>query len=229
MNLDGVLLNDTFSPVIHRFVTRRGGTYTVDVERAVFSQPQLVACGVLGAAVGSDAAPEQIRAEYFAEREEYLAERPVRVLEGAVELVARLRSLGLRTVCYGGLERGHFDRHLGAHAALFDDPAYVCTNDFRPGVREIAELFGLPCDRTLFIDDVAGVGQAAQESGASFIGHPSDFEHGFQRSVMRALGVRHLVDGPDRIDEELIRLVDAEAAARAAGRPGALCGRPAGV
>ncbi|NNJ08453.1 HAD family phosphatase, partial [Streptomyces sp. PKU-MA01144] len=43
LNIDGVLLNDTFSPVIHRFIVSRGGAYTAEVERRVFSQPQHVA------------------------------------------------------------------------------------------------------------------------------------------------------------------------------------------
>ncbi|WP_406150634.1 hypothetical protein [Streptomyces anulatus] len=30
LNIDGVLLNDTFGPVIHHFVVSRGGTYTVE-------------------------------------------------------------------------------------------------------------------------------------------------------------------------------------------------------
>jgi hypothetical protein len=32
---DGVLLNDTYSPAIERFVTKHGGQYTAAVERSV--------------------------------------------------------------------------------------------------------------------------------------------------------------------------------------------------
>lgn len=219
VNIDGVLLNDTFSPVIHRFVTRRGGSYTADVERAVFSQTQLAACAALGAAAGIEASPEQIREEYFAEREEYLAEHPVRLLDGATELLLRLRSLGLRTMCYGGLDRTHFEHHLGSLSGLFDGPGYVCTNDFRPGLREIAEdVFDLSCHQVLFIDDVAKVAEAAAQLGAPFIGHPSDFEHGFQGRLMRDAGVRHVVDRLDLINEALVRAVDTEATAALVGQ-----------
>ncbi|WP_229355372.1 HAD family phosphatase [Streptomyces sp. UNOB3_S3] len=214
VNIDGVLLNDTFSPVIHRFVTERGGRYTADVEYAVFSQPRLVAARALGAAAGVDWAPERVLEVYFRERAAYLEHEPVRLLDGAVDLLRRLRALGLATVCYGGLDAAHFDRHLGAYADLFDGPRYVCTNDFRPGVEEITtEVFGLGPDEAVFIDDVARVAETARELGVAFIGHPSGFAHGFQGELMRAAGVRHLAGSLSAIDESLLRTVDAEAAA----------------
>ncbi|WP_418957140.1 HAD family phosphatase [Streptomyces tritici] len=214
VNIDGVLLSDTFSPVIHRFVTSRGGVYTAEVEREIFSQGQLVAARALGAAAGLPDRPEDVLVRYFEERAAYLAEHPLRVLDGAGALLRRLRSLGLRTVCYGGLDRRHFDTYLGGFAELFDEPGYVCTNDFRPGVREIAsDVCGLAPDRALFIDDVARVAETARELGAAFVGHPSDFAHGFQGESMRRAGVRHVVGSLDAIDETLLRTVDAEAAA----------------
>ncbi|MEU5629487.1 HAD family phosphatase [Streptomyces tendae] len=209
VNIDGVLLNDTFSPVIHRFVVGRGHAYTAELERAVLSQTQLRAAEVLG----GPGSPQEVVEAYFREREEYLRDHPVRVLEGAGDLLARLRATGASLVCYGGLGRAHFDRHLAPWAEYFDGPGYVCTDAFRPGVREIAEdVFGLRCDQTLFIDDVARVAEAAQELGAAFIGHPTTYEHSFQRQAMREAGVRHVVDSLDAIDESLVRAVDRELA-----------------
>ncbi|MGW2491638.1 HAD family phosphatase [Streptomyces sp. NPDC001606] len=214
LNIDGVLLNDTFSPVIHRFVTARGGSYTAATERAVFSQSQAVAARRLADAVGGGLSAEQVLAAYFAERDRYLADHPVVVQPGVPELLHRLRALGLRVVCYGGLPKHHFDTHLGAWAELFDGPGYVCTDAFRPGLHEITtEIFGLRYDRALFVDDVARVAEEARRLGTAFIGLPSPYEHGHQRELMRAAGVRHLVDGLDAIDEELLSTVDAEAAA----------------
>lgn len=214
VNIDGVLLNDTFSPVIHHFVTSRGGTYDADVERAVFSQSRTTAARALGAAAGLDWTPERVLEVYFEERAAYLAEHPLRVLPGAEALLHRLRALGLRTICYGGLDKSHFDAYLGHWAHLFDAPGYICTNDFRPGIREIAvDAFGLDCDRALFIDDVARVSEAARDLRVPFIGHPSPFEYGFQGHLMRDAGVRHLVRSLDEIDEDLLRALDGEAAA----------------
>ncbi|WEP01131.1 HAD family phosphatase (plasmid) [Streptomyces sp. FXJ1.172] len=209
VNIDGVLLNDTFSPVIHRMVVRNGGVYTAELERSVLSQPQLRAA----AALGVPGTPEEVVEEYFRERAAYLENDPVRVLEGAGALLQRLRATGARMVCYGGLARGHFDRHLGAYASYFDGPGYVCTDAFRPGVREIAEdVFGLRCDEALFIDDVARVAETARVLGAAFIGHPTSYEHSFQRQLMQRAGVRHLVRSLDDIDGPLVRTLDAEAA-----------------
>ncbi|ANW19766.1 hypothetical protein [Streptomyces clavuligerus] len=214
VNIDGVLLNDTFSPMIHRFVTSRGGLYTAELERRVFSQTRLVAGRVLAEVTGSGASPSATIDSYLREREEFLKEHPVRMRDGAEELLERLRALGLPVICYGGLDITHFERHLGRVAELFDKPRYVCTNDFRPGLREIAEdIFGLAPERALFIDDVARVGEEARRLGTAFIGAPSDFPQGFQPELMREVGVRHVVTSVASIDEELIRRVDAEAAA----------------
>lgn len=225
VNIDGVLLNDTFSPVIHRFVAARGGVYTADLERAVLSQPQLRAAGVL-ARPGER--PEEVVEAYFREREEYLRIHPVRLLNGAGELLERLRATGTPLVCYGGLGPSHFDRHLAPYAHYFDKPRYVCTDGFRPGIREIAEdVFGLRCDQVLFIDDVARVAEAARALGAAFIGHPTDYEHSFQRDLMREAGARHMVGSLDAVDEKLLRIVDAEAAGEACGRQGLRAARAA--
>ncbi|MDJ0382541.1 HAD family hydrolase [Streptomyces sp. G-G2] len=214
VNIDGVLLNDTFSPVIHQFITSRGGTYDADVERSVFSQTRTVAARALGAAAGVDWSPEKVLEVYFEERAAHLARHPLAVLPGAEQLLHRLRALGLRTVCYGGLDKDHFDTYLGRYAHLFDEPGYVCTNDFRPGIHEIAvDTFGFDYDQVVFIDDVARVSEAARELRVPFIGHPSPFKYGFQAGLMREAGVRHLVGSLEEIDEELLRTLDHEAAA----------------
>ncbi|MYY82226.1 HAD family phosphatase [Streptomyces sp. SID335] len=214
VNIDGVLLNDSFGPVIRRLVESRGGVYGPELEQALLSQSQMVAARAAAEVLGGSA--EALLAAYFEERERYVAEHPVRVLPGARELLERLRGLGASTVCYGGLERKHFDRYLGdlELAGLFDEPGYVCTNDFRPGIREITEdVFGLRLDQVMFIDDVARVAEAARDLGVAFIGHPSDYESGFQRPLMERAGARHVVRSLGEIDEELLLRVDAEAAA----------------
>ena len=217
VNIDGVLLNDTFSPVIHRFVVRHGREYTAELERAVLSQPQLRAAE----AMGVPGTPEEVVEAYFRERRAYLVDHPVQIMEGAGALLTRLRATGAHLVCYGGLGRSHFDRHLGPYAEYFDGPGYVCTDAFRPGVREIAEdVFGVRPDQALFIDDVARVAEAARDLGAAFIGHPTTYEHSFQRQLMHAAGVRHLVGSLAEIDERLLRIVDAEAAGGRRGQHG---------
>jgi phosphoglycolate phosphatase-like HAD superfamily hydrolase len=213
VNIDGVLLDDSFSPVLYRLVRRYGGAYTRELEQRLFSQPRLAAARVLLEVTGSAAGEQEIIEEYFAERERYLGVHPVRPLEGAAELLHRLRALGLEVICYGGLDAGHFRRHLGRWAELFTGPRYICTDGFRPGIQEIVRgHFGLGYGQVLFIDDVARFAQRARELDVPFIGRPSGFEHGFQRELMRALGVRHLVRTLGEIDEARLRTLDREAA-----------------
>ncbi|MFJ3673957.1 HAD family hydrolase [Streptomyces sp. NPDC090106] len=209
VNIDGVMLNDTFSPVIHRFVVNNGGVYTAELERAVFSQPRLKAA----AALGLPGSPEEVAEAYFIERERYLRDHPVHVLDGADRLLGRLSRLDVPLICYGGLERPHFDLHLSRYAHYFTQPRYVCTDSFRPGVREISrDLFGLRSDQVLFIDDVARVAETARTLGTPFIGHPSSYGHSFQEQLMHEVGVRHLVRSLDEIDESLLHILDSEAA-----------------
>ncbi|RAG80474.1 HAD family phosphatase [Streptacidiphilus pinicola] len=213
VNIDGVLLADTFSPLIHRFIVGRGGTYSAEVERRIFSQRRALAGQALADAVPQQLTGEQALDAYFVERDAYLAEHPMEVTAGAEALLRRLRAAGLRTVCYGGLAKPHFDRHLGQYAELFDEPGYLCTDDCRPGLREITEHFGLRHGEVLFVDDVARVAEEAARLGAPFVGHPSRYEHCHQAELMRQAGVRHIVGSLDGIDDALLAELDAEAAA----------------
>ncbi|WAL97162.1 HAD family hydrolase [Streptomyces sp. Je 1-369] len=212
LNIDGVLLNDTFSPVIGNFITSRGGVYDAATERRILSQPRRIAGGEMARAAGLDITGDDALELYFEERDRYVAEHPVQPNPGAAELIERIRGLGLKVVCYGGLSKPHFDTHLGRWAHLFDGPGYVCTDSFRPGIKEIAEdVFSLALDEVLFVDDVARVAEAAKGLGVPFIGHPCSF----QRTFMEELSVRHIVDSLDAIDENLLRTLDAEAASNA--------------
>ncbi|CAM5431305.1 HAD family phosphatase [Streptomyces badius] len=211
LNIDGVLLNDTFSPVIHQFVVSRGGTYSAALERSVFSQSQHIAGQRLAAAVGGGMTGEAALAAYFEERAAHVGRHPVTITPGTHRLLLRLRSAGLHTVCYGGLGKEHFDRHLGRYAHLFDGPGYVSTNDIRPGLREITEdVFGLRPAQALFVDDVARVAEEARALGTAFVGHPSAFAHSHQRTLMREAGVRHMVDRLDALDDGLLHRIDQE-------------------
>ncbi|MER6272769.1 HAD family phosphatase [Streptomyces sp900105755] len=212
VNIDGVLLNDSFSPVLHRLVLKYGGVYTRELEQRLFSQSRLAAAKVLLEETGAGVSEQEAIADYFAEREHHLRDHPVHTLDGAEELLHRLRGLGLDVICYGGLDETHFHRHLGAWKHLFTAPHYICTDGFRPGIREIVrDRFGLGYHQVLFIDDVARFAGHAKELDVPFVGRPSTFEHGFQRELMRELGVRHLVGRLAEIDEERLRTLDREA------------------
>ncbi|MBV2156641.1 HAD family hydrolase [Kitasatospora sp. SUK 42] len=216
LDSDGVLLNDTYSPVIERFVTKHGGRYTAEVERGVWGSPQLAAGQNMALACKLPWSARETIAAFFEEREAYLRKNPVQVTEGAEELLATLRETGARVVCYGGRTREYtFDKYLGHLAEYFDaEIPYVDVNDFRPGTKEIVrDIFRYEFDEVLFVDDINRVAEVTKALGAGFVGVPASLPHNFQRAEMEATGVRYSVDDIRGIDLELLEAVDEELAA----------------
>jgi len=214
LDSDGVLLNDTYSPVIERFVAKHGGEYTAAVERGVWGSPQLAAGQNMALACKLPWSAKETIAAFFAERDEYLKTHPVELMPGAGELLATLRQVGVRVTCYGGRNREYtFDRYLGHLAEYFDaDIPYV--DDIRPGTKEIVrDIFGYRFDEVVFIDDINRVAEVTKVLGAGFIGVPAAMPHNFQRAEMAATGVRYTVDDIRQIDAGLLQKVDAELAA----------------
>jgi pyruvate,water dikinase len=216
LDSDGVLLNDTYSPVIERFVTRHGGSYSAEVERAVWGSPQLAAGQNMALACRLPWSAEETIAAFFRERDEYLTQHPVEVSSGAEQLLETLRRTGVRVTCYGGRNREYtFDRYLGHLAGYFDAQIpYVDVNDFRPGVKEIVrDIFGYEFDEVLFVDDINRVAEVAKALGSGFLGVPASLPHNAQREEMLRTGVRYLVDDIRDIDVPLLERIDEELAA----------------
>jgi hypothetical protein len=214
LNIDGVLLPDSFTPIIHRFLTKHGVDYTSELERLILSQPRMVAGSILASATRQPWTWQEAVEAYFVERTAYLDEHPITVSDGIEELLVLLRDKGATVICYGGLDRTHFDEHLGAYANFFAAPGYISTNDVRPGIKEIlTEHLSYRFDEALFVDDVNRFAEFAKHHAVGFIGMPSSFEHSYQREHMRLTGVRHLVGGLDEITDPLLDRLDAEAAA----------------
>lgn len=216
VDTDGVLLNDTYSPVIERFVARHGGQYTAAVERGVWGSPQLAAGQNMALACRLPWSAKETIAAFFRERDEYLKEHPVVLMAGAAELLAVLHATGARVTCYGGRTRDYtFDTYLGHLAEYFDSAVpYVDVNDFRPGVKEIVrDIFGYRFEEVLFLDDINRVAEVTKALGAGFVGVPASLPHNFQRAEMAATGVRYTVDDIRQIDRTLLEKVDEELAA----------------
>lgn len=216
LDSDGVLLNDTYSPVIERFVTKHGGEYTAAVERGVWGSPQLAAGQNMALACRLPLTGKETIAAFFLERDEYLKEHPIEVMPGADQLLATLRAAGVRVTCYGGRNREYtFDKYLGHLSEFFDEEIpYVDVNDFRPGTKEIVrDIFGYQFDEVVFVDDINRVAEVTKALGAGFIGVPASMPHNFQRAEMAATGVRYTVDDIRQIDVALLQKVDEELAA----------------
>ncbi|MEU0531442.1 hypothetical protein [Amycolatopsis tolypomycina] len=211
LDTDGVLFNDTYSPVIERFVRRHGAEYTPELERHVWGSPQLAAGQYMALKCKLPYSANDVMKDFFAERDRYLAEHPVRVAPGAEDLLKTLAATGVRVTSYGGRGKEYsFDRFLGHLEPYFDTKTpYVDVNPFRPGVKEIVtDIFGYDYDEVVFVDDINRVAETTKALGAGFIGIPASMPHNFQRAQMTETGVRYQLDKIDAVDLPLLREVD---------------------
>jgi len=213
LDIDGVALFDTFSPVIYLLVKKWGGEYTRDIERNVFSQQRKKAAAYLINAFDLQMSNDELIRTYFEERDEYLKKFENGPVPGLREFLERLKLAGLKIVCYGGLEKEHFYKEMAEYTDFFDGEKYICTNDIRPGIKEIVtDYYGLKYENVLFIDDVSRVAEEAKSKNVPFIGVPSDFKHGFQERDMRLAGVKYMVSSIRDIDYSLLEQIDEDAA-----------------
>lgn len=204
INIDGVLLSDTFSPVLRSLVEKLGIEYTPRLERALFSRPQSHAAQYLIRQYNLSYTPEELVGLFFDERESHIANNPELLADGIGSLLNVLMDNALTIICYGGLGEQHFKKELKDYLSCFD--RYVCTNDFRPGIREIIhDICHTESSRIVFIDDVNTVAEAARQYNAPFIGVPST---GFQKQDMIQTGVKFMVASIRDIDMAYIGAVD---------------------
>lgn len=213
LDLDGVLLKDTFSPVIRSLIEAEGFAYTRDVERSVFSRPRAHSAAYLIQKFELKLTPQDIATRYFAAREDYVRKHGGGPMEGVRDFLDRLRGLGLQLVSYGGLDRDYFRREMREYLSFFpEDRDYFCTDAVRPGITEIASWVRRPRDEIVFIDDVAWFAEQAKALSVPFIGLPSSESFSFQRRDMLSLPVKCLVSSLGEITADLLRRVDDDAA-----------------
>jgi len=205
LDIDGVLVRDTFSPVIKLFVESKGGTYDADVETNVFSRARKDATAYLNRRLSLNMSHDAILAEYFSMRKAYIETHGGGPMPGLKDFLKLLQNCGLKLLCYGGLDFQYFAHEMGAFLGNFSFEKYVCTNDFRPGVVEIIARVGGKPHEVLFVDDVDLVAQACKASLAPFIGWPST---SFQQQAMQKTGVQHFVKSLGEIDSALIKRID---------------------
>lgn len=212
VDIDGVLVADTFSPAIKQLVEAHGGTYDREVERHVFSQNRHKAARYLLDRLGLAQTEDDFLALYFRTRDQWIQDHGGGPVPGIAPFLDTLEGAGLRVICYGGLDRKHFEKELAPWANRFE--TYICTNDFRPGVAEIVgEVFALPPSQVVFIDDVSRVAEAARDLGVPFIGMPASWPWGHQRRDMEALGVPILVKSLEEVTSEVLMDCDRRAQA----------------
>lgn len=205
VDIDGVIVKDTFSPVIRMLIERFGGEYTGDVEKHLFSRPQKEAAAFCLEYLKLDYSIEEILKLYFEMRAEYIKNNPGNhgVEKGIKQFLELLASYNVRMICYGGLSKEYFYKIMGDYAGYFED--YVCTNDIRPGIHEIVkDHLGYDYHEVLFFDDVCSVALTAKELGVPFIGVSDQKGRGFQKSCMLENGIEHVVSSIRDINAGII-------------------------
>ncbi|NLW46562.1 MAG: HAD family hydrolase [Firmicutes bacterium] len=210
INIDGVLLEDTFSPIIYNFVTKYGIKYTQEIEKNIFSRPQKEAAEFAIKIFGETIDIDHLIKSYFFEREKYLKIHGCRVNEGVPEFIKLVSTLNVNLVYYGGLQEEKIVDDFKEYKDYFE--RYICTNDFRPGIKEITkDIYGFEYNQVLFIDDVNTVAEVAKANNVPFIGIPSKFPWGFQRQDMIKTKVRYLLSSIKEINIDLLEKIDYEA------------------
>ncbi|MDU5337108.1 HAD family hydrolase [Enterococcus sp.] len=214
-DIDGVLLEDTFSPILHTLAKKFGYPYTRELERNMFSRPREESLQYVLQNFKIDAKkiPVMVQTDlikyYFEERNNYMSSNPNGLINGVPEFLERISKLGIEMICYGGLPENEIIDDFKPYLKYFTK--YICTNDFRPGIKEITtEFHKLKYSEVLFIDDVNTVAEVAKDLNVPFIGIPADHDWGYQKDDMKRTGVKHIVQSVNDIDVELIMKIDRE-------------------
>lgn len=211
VDMDGVLLQDTFSPVLKRLTNKYQVDYTAEVERNTFSQNRVDAANYLKKLLELPVTTttDQVLNIYFSEREEYLKDiNPTSmIVKGVADFINRLVQLDVHLICYGGLPYEQIYEGFLPYIDYFEQ--YVCTNDFRPGIKEIVkDIYELENFEALFIDDVNKVAQEAKRLNVPFIGVSVKNSWGFQLEEMKKTGVKYLVNSVEEITSSYLEKID---------------------
>lgn len=216
-DIDGVLLEDTFSPVLYSLAEKFGYPYTRELERNMFSRPreeslQYVLKNVMTSSANNKLGKENnLIKYYFSERKKYMSKNPSGPIDGALEFLQRMAQLDIELICYGGLEEKDIVADFSPCMQYFSE--YICTNDFRPGLKEITkDKKKIDYNQILFIDDVNTVAEAAKSLNIPFIGIPANHSWGYQREDMENTGVKYLVSSVREIDKNMIYKIDQDIA-----------------
>lgn len=219
VDLDGPLLVDTFSPILHQLCRDYYRIdYTRELERRTFSRARSEVVAYIRELVQASMSEEekamsveQSLDSYFAYRAEYMRTNPSGMKPEVPAFLDLVAGMDVTLVCYGGLAETYMRESLGPYAERFE--RYVCTNDFRPGVREIVEdIYQVDARQALFIDDVNFVAEHAKALGVPLIGIPSDEPWSWQKRDMRETGVRYLVGSLAEVDRAMLEAIDRDAA-----------------
>ncbi|OTP87372.1 hypothetical protein B6D12_12730 [Gilliamella apicola] len=208
LDLDGVLINDTYSPVIKNFIEKHNGIYSREAERLIWGSPHIAGGHNMSMFCKLPMSAQKTIEKFFEEREEYIKKHPVRLEPGVKDLLKLLTEKGARITSYGGRTKEYAFKYLSDVADYFDkDIPYVDTNSIRPGVKEITqEIFGLNFNQILFIDDINRMAEVCKFFSTGFIGTPVTQ---YQLEDMKNTGVKYIAtQGIKDIDSNMLDQID---------------------
>ena len=208
LDVDGVLLNDTYSPAIKSFVESHGGVYTPELERQVWGSPHIAGGHNMALACKLPWSAQKTIEEFFSHHAEYLKNNPINVLPGVEQFLKLLNQYNVVITSYGGRTKEYiFDKHMSHLTKYFDkNKPYIDTNSIRPGVSEICkDIFDYNYDEVLFIDDINRMAEVAKHFGAGFIGTPVT---DFQTQQMNDTGVKYIAASISDITENVLNDID---------------------
>ncbi|MEI5992678.1 HAD family hydrolase [Candidatus Enterococcus mansonii] len=213
VDIDGVLLEDTFSPVLYRLAKKFNVDYTLDIEKNAFSQNRESAGLYLKKKfrLSEDTTIQQMLDLYFSERDSYLNETYSKssIVKGALDFITRLTQYDVHLICYGGLAYEQISSEFQPYLDYFEQ--YVCTNNFRPGLKEIIQdMYKIDFKEALFVDDVDRVAKEAKKYKVPFIGVPAIHSWGFQEEEMKKTGVKYMVKSVNEITQQFLEKIDSD-------------------
>ncbi|WP_171847123.1 HAD family hydrolase [Enterobacter chengduensis] len=210
VDVDGVLLTDTYSPAIRSFVEQHGGVYTPELERQVWGSPHIAGGHNMSLACKLPWSAQKTIEAFFQHHGKYIEENPIEVVSGAESFLGLLQEFNVRVTSYGGRTKEYiFDKHMPSLKKYFDkEKPYIDTNTIRPGVMEITkDIFHLDFDEVLFIDDINRMAEVAKYYRTGFIGTPVTT---YQKEQMQQTGVRYIASSVAGITKDMLIKIDEE-------------------
>lgn len=212
VDVDGVLLTDTYSPAIRAFVEKHGGIYTPELERLVWGSPHIAGGHNISLACKLPWSAKKTIEEFFKYHGKYIEDNPIKVVPGAESFLGLLQDFNVKVISYGGRTREFiFDKHMPSLEKYFDkEKPYIDTNAFRPGIMEITkDIFHLGFDDVLFVDDINRMAEVAKYYRTGFIGTPVTT---FQKAQMQKTGVKYISASVSEITPDMLIRIDNELA-----------------
>lgn len=212
IDVDGVLLNDTYSPAIRSFIELHNGIYTPELERLVWGSPHIAGGHNMSLACKLPWSAQKTIDAFFHHHAKYIEKHPIEIVPGAENFLKLLQEFDVRVTSYGGRTKEYiFDKYMPSLEKYFDKyQPYIDTNSIRPGIMEITrDIFKLNFDEVLFIDDINRMAEVAKFYKTGFIGTPVT---AYQKEQMQETCVKYIVPSVKEITRDMLIKTDEELA-----------------